>query len=137
MIGATIFVIFGVVVPLMLATRKGPAGKSPVPRADHGPVAYLVAGTLLAILAAVPFSVVCFGYLLPGLKLIPPNGLSTIKIIPPMGGLRGGRGYPGYELRLQDTDTSWELSVGALTFVVLGLYVVFRGLRLFYAHRQA
>lgn len=106
---------------ILIRSPKTSRSKQEAPPKDSSPFAYIVAGTLLAIPAGTACVIVCFGYLLPGLELMEPNVLSTIKITKP------NKGGPNYDLRLENTETSLVLTVAALVFLLFALFLIFRG----------
>lgn len=112
--GGLLFVLF--------RSSKEARSKQEAPAKDSSPIAYIVAGTLLAIPAGTAWVIVCFGYLLPGLELTEPNVLSTIKITKPI-----HRRGPRYDLRLEHTETSLLLTVATFVFLVFALFLVLRG----------
>ncbi|MBL9202781.1 MAG: hypothetical protein JNL39_19865 [Opitutaceae bacterium] len=121
-----IFLVACVAIPLYVLSRpsKDKAAKQEPPPKESSPIAYIVAGTLLAIPAGTAWVIVCFGYLLPGLELTEPNVLSTIKITKPI-----HRRGPRYNLRLEHTETSLLLTIAAFVFLVFALFLIFRGVR--------
>lgn len=125
LISAVIFLVICVVVPIYIVrstSQKKPEQLQGASK-ESSPIAYIVVGTLLAIPAGTAWIIVCSGYLLPGLEMMKPNFLSEITIHKP------NKGGPRIALRLQETETSFLLTLFSLFFLLFALFLIFRGIR--------
>jgi hypothetical protein len=100
------------------------AGRGESPTVDSPPLAYWIAGVLVAAPAFTVLVVIVLGFLLPAYGVIARNRLTDVPIwLPPPKGSRD----PATLVTASDVGASWLLAAIAATLLVFGLIVIKKG----------